>query len=97
MTHGTGREHDARLSDAVLLAAGAADWALGGLATAVESMRGFLGRADLGELAEEGRQDLRARGRLVLDRLPASSPAHLEVLARHAAARRAPGAGHADV
>ncbi|WP_311044718.1 hypothetical protein [Streptomyces sp. ID38640] len=51
-------------------------------------MRGLLGRADVGELADEGRQELKARGRLALDRFAAGSPAHLEVLAQHVAARR---------
>ncbi len=96
VTHTTGRSGPGD-SDAVLLAAGAADWALGGLAAAVEGARGLLARADARELAEEGRRDLRARGRLALDRLPGAtaSPAYLEVLARHAVARRA-GGGQRD-
>ncbi|MBT2439572.1 hypothetical protein J7E93_05420 [Streptomyces sp. ISL-36] len=106
MTHGTGPERGPGHSDAVLLAAGAADWALDGLTTAARGLRSLLGRADLGGLAEDGRQDLRARGRLALDRLAlgrpaASSPAYLEVLARHtvarqAAARRADGGDRDD-
>lgn len=88
MTHRAGRERGPEDSDAVLLAVGAADWALGGLAAAVEGLRGLLGRADVGELAQEGREDLKARGRLALDRMAVSSPAYLEVLARHAADRR---------
>ncbi|WP_232542829.1 hypothetical protein [Streptomyces sp. QHH-9511] len=94
MTHGTGPEHGLRGSDAVLLAAGAADWALDGLVGAARGLRGLLGRADRDALAADGRQELRARGRLALDRLTLdrlapSSPAYLEVLARQVAARRA--------
>ncbi|MFF8610456.1 hypothetical protein ACF06X_31595 [Streptomyces sp. NPDC015346] len=101
MTRGTGPERGLRESDAVLLAAGAADWALDGLAGAARGLRGLLGRADRGALAEDGRQELRARGRLALDRLSldrlAPAPAYLEVLARHVAARRTDGEDGGDV
>jgi hypothetical protein len=40
-------------------------------------------------LAADAEHDLLARGRLVLDRYAAVPPAHLEILARHASARRA--------
>nr|WP_155074193.1 hypothetical protein [Streptomyces taklimakanensis] len=72
-----------------MLAVGLADWALDGLTTALEGLRGLLGRADLADLARKGEQDLRARGRLALDRLATVPPAHVETLARHAAARHA--------
>lgn len=74
---------------ALVLAAGVADLALSTLGSALGTVRGLLRRSDTGELAAEARHDLMARGRLVLDRYAAMPPAHLEVLARHAQARRA--------
>ncbi|MEV5427924.1 polyprenyl synthetase [Streptomyces sp. NPDC052701] len=73
---------------AVALAAGLADLAFGTLGSAVGAVRALLRRPDTAELAAQAGQDLMARGRLVLDR-HAAAPAHLEVLARHALARRA--------
>ncbi|APY90235.1 polyprenyl synthetase [Streptomyces alfalfae] len=74
---------------AVLVVTGLADLAFGLVGSAVGTMRGLLRRADAAELATEAQDDLMARGRLVLDRYAAAPPAHLEVLARHALARRA--------
>jgi hypothetical protein len=74
-------------SAAVLLAVGAADLAVATLGSALRGVSGLLRRSDLGELADQGQQDMRARGRLVLDRYAVPDPP-LEVLARHAAARR---------
>jgi hypothetical protein len=78
---------------AVLVAAGLADVTLGAVrtavGTAVGTALGLLRRSDGAELAAEVEQDLASRGRLVLDRYAAAPPAHLEVLARHVAARRA--------
>ncbi|MGW8330668.1 polyprenyl synthetase [Streptomyces sp. NPDC055897] len=74
---------------AVLLAAGLADLAVSTLGSAVGVVRGLLRRSDAAELAADAEHDLVARGRLVLDRYAAVPPAHLEVLARHARARRA--------
>lgn len=73
----------------VLLLAGLADLALSTCGSALKAAGGLLGRSDIGALAAEGRQDLRARGRLALDRLGtdgsgAGSEAHMEVLARQA-------------
>ncbi|MFI0937358.1 polyprenyl synthetase [Streptomyces sp. NPDC021020] len=80
---------------AVLVAAGVADVALGALGAAVGALRDLLGRADGPELAEQAGRDLAARGRLALDRHVHVPPAHLEVLARQsrAAARGAGGGG----
>ncbi|MEV3987685.1 polyprenyl synthetase [Streptomyces sp. NPDC049837] len=75
-------------NELVQLAAGAADLAFSGLSSAFRSARGLLRRADVPELAAEGRRELTARGRLVLHRLPAATPPHMETLARHAMARR---------
>ncbi|MFE2103347.1 MULTISPECIES: polyprenyl synthetase [unclassified Streptomyces] len=74
---------------AVLLVAGLADLAVTTLDAAVGTVRGLLRRSDAAELAAQAEQDLMARGRLVLDRYAAVPPAHLEILARHALARRA--------
>ncbi|MCC5481155.1 polyprenyl synthetase [Streptomyces barringtoniae] len=73
---------------AVLLVAGLADLAVTTLGSAVVAVRGLLRRSDAAELAAQAEQDLAARGRLVLDRYAAVPPAHLEVLARHALARK---------
>ncbi|MGW1934390.1 polyprenyl synthetase [Streptomyces sp. NPDC001919] len=74
---------------AVLLAAGLADIAAGALGSALGAVRGLARRSDAAELVAEAERDLTARGRLVLDRYASAPPAHLEVLARHALARRA--------
>ncbi|MFF5139154.1 polyprenyl synthetase [Streptomyces sp. NPDC013157] len=76
---------------AVLLAAGLADLAVSTAGTAFGTLRGLLRRSDAGALAAEAEQDLTARGRLVLDRYATVPPAHLEILARHALARRTAG------
>ncbi|MGA6158455.1 hypothetical protein ACPEIC_34475 [Stenotrophomonas sp. NPDC087984] len=77
---------------AVLLAAGLADLAVSTLGSVLGAARELLRRSDGAELAAEAEHDLLARGRLVLDRRTAAvPPAHLEILARHALARRATG------
>ncbi|WP_406340387.1 polyprenyl synthetase [Streptomyces sp. NBC_00648] len=73
----------------LLLAAGLADLAVSTLGSALGTVRGLLRRSDAAELAAEAEHDLVARGRLLLDRYAAAPPAHLEVLARHALARKA--------
>ncbi|MER5218347.1 polyprenyl synthetase [Streptomyces sp. NPDC002838] len=74
---------------AVLLVAGLADLAVGTLGSALGTVRGLLRRSDTAELAAEAENELMARGRVVLDRYAAVPPAHLEILARHALARKA--------
>ncbi|XLE05308.1 polyprenyl synthetase [Streptomyces sp. Pv4-95] len=78
--------HDGRgpglTGDAVALVAGLADLAVSGLSSTLSGVSGLLRRADLGDLLTEGQEETKARGRLVLDRYAAASPAHLEVLAR---------------
>ncbi len=77
---------------AVLLAAGLADLAVSTLSSVLGTARGLLRRSDGAELAAEAEHDLMARGRLALDRRTAAvPPAHLEILARHALARRTTG------
>ncbi len=58
------------------------------MGSAVGAVRGLLRRSDAVELAAQAEHDLAARGRLVLDRYAAVPPAHLEILARHVAARK---------
>ncbi|MGW5733055.1 MULTISPECIES: polyprenyl synthetase [Streptomyces] len=74
---------------AVALVAGLADLAVSTLGSALGTVRGVLRRSDAAELATEAERELLARGRLVLDRYATVPPAHLEVLARQALARRA--------
>ncbi|GHA95826.1 hypothetical protein GCM10010346_17960 [Streptomyces chryseus] len=83
-----------RHSDAVLLAAGMADLAAGAPGSVLGGLRGLLRRSDVADPAGEGQQEIKARGRLVLDRYASGPPAHLEVLARQVTARRS---GAADV
>jgi hypothetical protein len=73
----------------VVLVAGLADLAVDTLGSALGTVRGLLRRSDAAELVSDAQQDLMARGRLVLDRYAVVPPAHFEVLASHAMARRA--------
>ncbi|MFD4372865.1 polyprenyl synthetase [Streptomyces sp. NPDC058486] len=93
MTHPTppGERPDEK---ALLLAAGLADLVVDAIGTATGSLRSLLGRADSAELAQDAAADLRARGRLALDRLATDRDGsgglpHMEILAREATARRA--------
>ncbi|MFJ9041193.1 polyprenyl synthetase [Streptomyces sp. NPDC102406] len=74
---------------AILLVAGLADLAVSAVGTGLSTVRGLLRRSDTADLAAAAEDDLVARGRLVLDRYAAVPEAHLEILARHARARRA--------
>ncbi|MGW7289329.1 polyprenyl synthetase [Streptomyces sp. NPDC054847] len=85
--HGRGQD----THDMVLLAAGVADLAVSTVSGALDGLRGLLRRADVAELADEGRQDIKARGRLALDRCTSTSPPYMELLARHATAVRGRG------
>ena len=73
---------------AVLLVAGLADLAVSTLGSAMGTVRGLLRRSDAAELVADAEQELMARGRLLLDRYAAVPPAHLEILARRAQARK---------
>nr|WSX54857.1 polyprenyl synthetase [Streptomyces sp. NBC_00974] len=72
----------------LLLAAGLADLTVSTIGSALGTVRGLLRRSDAAELATEAEHDLKARGRLVLDRYVTVQPAYLETLARHALARK---------
>ncbi|MEV3853746.1 polyprenyl synthetase [Streptomyces sp. NPDC050095] len=74
---------------ALLLAAGLADLTVSTVGSALGTVRGLLHRSDAAELTAEAEHELVARGRLVLDRYAAVPPAHLEILARRALARKA--------
>ncbi|MEU3606774.1 polyprenyl synthetase [Streptomyces sp. NPDC035033] len=79
---------------ALLVVAGLADLVVDSIGTAAGSLRSLLGRSDAGDIAHDAAADLRARGRLALDRLAHDQNGtgglpHMEVLARAAAARRA--------
>ncbi|MFF1298056.1 MULTISPECIES: polyprenyl synthetase [unclassified Streptomyces] len=76
---------------ALLLAAGLADLAVSTVGSVLGTVRGLLRRSDAAELAADTENELAARGRLVLDRYAAVPPAHLEILARRALARKAAG------
>ncbi|WP_327117693.1 hypothetical protein OHB12_08285 [Nocardia sp. NBC_01730] len=52
-------------------------------------MRGLLRRSDVVGLAGDAERDLKARGRLALDRYATVPSAHLEILAQRVLARRA--------
>jgi hypothetical protein len=76
---------------ALLLAAGLADLAVSTVGSVLGTVRGLLHRSDAAELAADAENELATRGRLVLDRYAAAPPAHLEILARRALARKAAG------
>ncbi|MBJ3812640.1 polyprenyl synthetase [Streptomyces flavofungini] len=76
---------------ALLLAAGLADLAVSTAGSALGAVRGLLRRSDAAELAAAAEYELVTRGRLVLDRYTAVPPAHLEILAQRALARKAAG------
>ncbi|MET9494512.1 polyprenyl synthetase [Streptomyces sp. NPDC006552] len=80
---------------AVLLVAGLADLAVSAVGEAAGTVQQWLRRSDGPELARDAQQDLMARGRIALDRIATVPPAHLEVLAQHAVARRAASGGDA--
>lgn len=92
MTHTTQRGSGPD-DQAVLLVAGLAHLAVSTIGSAVGGLRGLLGRSDTADLVREAERDLQARGRLALDRCTKVPPAHLEVLAQHARARRAADGG----
>ncbi|WP_405932941.1 polyprenyl synthetase [Streptomyces sp. NBC_00827] len=75
----------------LLVAVGLADLAVSTVGSALGTVRGLLRRSDAAELAAEAENQLVARGRLVLDRYADVPPAHLEILARRALARKAAG------
>ncbi|WP_433654642.1 hypothetical protein ACQPW1_28265 [Nocardia sp. CA-128927] len=80
-------QRGSRGEGAVLLAAGLADLALSRVGPVVDRALGFLRRSDLPGLAGAAESDLKARGRLALDRNALLPPAHLEILAQQVVAR----------
>ncbi|KAA8883825.1 polyprenyl synthetase [Nocardia colli] len=77
-----------RGEDAVLLAAGLADLALSRIGPVLDRAFGLLRRSDLPGLAGAAETDLKARGRLALDRNALVPQAHMELLAQRVVARK---------
>jgi hypothetical protein len=80
---GGSREHDA-----VLVVAGLADLAFSGIGAVLRRGQELLGRSDLADLAQDGRDDVKARGRLALQRYVTLPESHMELIAQRVAARR---------
>jgi hypothetical protein len=78
-----------RDQEALLLVAGLADAALGGAQAVLRRAREVTRRSDLAELARDGQEEMKARGRIALRRLGPGPEAHLELLARRVVAARA--------
>jgi len=72
--------------EALRLLLGVVDVGLEQAEHAVHAARGLFGRSDLGELADDVRSDLGARGEAVLGRVAPSAGSHMETLARRAQA-----------
>jgi len=82
-------KRDGAVDEVVLTVVGVADLAFSQVKALLRPLGDVISRSDLRELTREGHGDVKARGRLALDRrLPATQPAHLEALARRAAAGR---------
>ncbi|WP_040702084.1 hypothetical protein [Nocardiopsis ganjiahuensis] len=75
------------MSEPVLIAAGVADLAFSGIGAALRQARTLMVRSDLVELSQDGREELRQRGRLALQRYVPAPESHLELLARRAVSR----------
>ncbi|XKK39555.1 hypothetical protein HFP72_00980 [Nocardiopsis sp. ARC36] len=79
------------VGEPLLVAAGVADLALDRIGAALRQAKSLLGRSDLADLARDGRDDLRERGRLALRRYGRTPECHMEVLARRVASRTGQG------
>lgn len=75
------------VGEPVLIAAGVADLAFSGIGSALRRARALLVRSDLVELSQDGREELRQRGRLAVQRYAPVAESHLELLARRAVSR----------
>ena len=85
----TGSPISTTAREAVRLLAGIADIGLGTAEAAVRRARGLLARSDLVDLTTDLHREVRAHGDVVLDRVTPTSVAHMERLARRAAAEPA--------
>jgi hypothetical protein len=90
MTRRTEAHEEPEHHAAVLVAAGVADVVLTGVTAVLGGARELLGRRDRTLLVGEGVGELKARGQLALARFSGTSPAYLEVLARHVETGRGP-------
>ncbi|WP_194917917.1 hypothetical protein [Catenulispora rubra] len=79
--------------DAARLLAGLADLGLEAAEGALRRARGVLARSDLPEMASDLHREVRAHGDVVLDRVAPPARAHMEDLARRAAAAREKASG----
>lgn len=79
--------------DAVRLVAGLADLGLEAAEAAVRRARSVLGRSDLPEMASDLHREVKAHGEVVLDRVAPPAEAHMEAVARRAAAAREEDSG----
>ncbi|MEZ0116011.1 hypothetical protein ABH920_010053 [Catenulispora sp. EB89] len=79
--------------DAMRLLAGLADLGLEAAEGAVRRARGVLARSDLPEMASDLHREVKAHGDVVLDRVAPPAQAHMEALARRAAAARDTASG----
>ncbi|MEU4347786.1 hypothetical protein [Streptomyces sp. NPDC023838] len=93
MTTRRDSSHSRTGEEAIQLLAGLVDLGLEQAESAIHRVRGVLGRSDLEELADDGREELRVRGELALKRMATPSEPHMEAVARRVAERRErPGA-----
>jgi hypothetical protein len=77
--------------EALRLLLGLVDVGLEQAEQAVHTVRGLLGRSDLGDLASDVRTDLGARGDAVIGRVAPPAESHMETLARRSQAAREAG------
>ncbi|MEY9860877.1 hypothetical protein ABH935_006514 [Catenulispora sp. GAS73] len=75
--------------DAIRLLAGLTDLGLEAAEAALRRTRSILARSDLPELASDLHHEIKAHGDVVLDRVAPPAQAHMEALARRAAAATA--------
>ncbi|MFE2428646.1 polyprenyl synthetase [Streptomyces sp. NPDC059373] len=87
MTQASDSAGDSQGIDAALVAAGVADLVLSGIGAVLRGAQVVLRRSDLAELAQDGQEEMKARGRLALRRHALVSEPHMELLARRVAAR----------
>ena len=73
--------------EAARLLAGLADLGLEAAEGALRRARSVLGRSDLPDMASDLHREVKAHGDVVLDRVGPPAQAHMEALARRAAAR----------
>jgi hypothetical protein len=91
MTSSSTETRAERGTEFIYAIAGIADLTASRVAGAIRRVQGLAARSDLAMLAGDGRADLLSRGELAFRRRSHVPEAHLETLARRAAAQREPG------